>query len=227
MKELYALYNPRSNRFVIADRSYEMLKSIQFVLTHKILLYCVRVSDIENYREGILDRGRLINIGLADSNRINIAVDIHPKSEPYIRLIPNTDPIDSYHTHLVDVVSCFHQFIKVFNKEYGYFQDTMRTKSRNQKMHLEQLAEFSKLVMPDDQALLDLIKWETDYKFSIMKYLRSYKGEVFQMLYNNIDIEQSVDDIRQQIGVEFNKIPIKCHLQRYIHPKISEWLNVN
>lgn len=227
MKELYALYNPSSNRFVTTDRSYEMLKSIQFVLSHKILLYCVRVSDVENYREGLLDKGRHHKIGLADHKRLNIAVDIHPKSENYIKLMANADPVDAFHLRLADVVNFFKDFIRVFNKEYGFFQDHIRIRSRNQKMHLEQLSEFMKLLVPDDGDIQELIKWETDYKFSMMKYMRVYKGQVFQMLYKDIDIEQDIASIKQQVKEHFIKLPHMVHSARYVQPKVTEWLHAN
>jgi hypothetical protein len=227
MKELYALYNPSSNRFVTTDRSYEMLKSIQFVLSHKILLYCVRVSDVENYRDGLLDKDRHHKIGLADHKRINIAVDIHPKSENYIKLVANTDVIDDFHLRLSGVVNFFKDFIGVFNKEYGFFQDHIRIRSRNQKMHLEQLGEFMKLLVPSDDDVQELIKWETDYKFSIMKYMRSYKGQVVQMLYNDVDIEQDIATVKQQVRENFIKLPHMVHPARYVQPKVTEWLNAN
>ena len=226
-REIFALWNPRSNRFVTIDKRYELLKTIQFVLSHKILLYCVRVSDIENYRDGLLNKGRHLTIGLRDPNRVNISVDIHPKSEPNIMLEAQKGQPDEYHMHLVGVVDYFMQFIQEFNREFGYYQDVSRTRARNQKQHLEQLTEFAKLTMPDDEALLELIQFETDYKFSVMKLLRVYKGGVINMLYEDIDLECSLDDIKNQVKEKFPKLKAKTQVQRYVHPRVEEWLNAN
>ena len=225
MAELYALYNVKANKFLVTDRSYEMLKTIQFLFAHRILFYCVRLNDVRGYRDGLLSKGRHTKLGLADPQLINISTDIHPKSDGNIKFVSSPDKND-VHTKFSKQAEFYKDFLRMFNKEYGFFQDVVRTRSRTQKNALEQLSEYSRFLMPADEALRDLIKWETDYNFSAMQYLRRYKGEVIDKL-QSLDLELEVDDMIKQLKQKLNSIPVKCHPQRYITPKVVEWLNEN
>jgi len=225
MAELYALYNVRANKFVITDRSYELLKQIQFLFSHRMLFYAVRVSDVQNYREGLLGKGRYKKLGFADANRLNISTDIHPKSDDKIKLVAS-DGKNPQHEKFCEIAEFYRDFIREFNKEFGFFAEVTRTRSRTQKIALEQLGDFCKLLMPKDEPLQDLIQFEINYNFSMMKYLRQYKGNVFDILYN-IDLEKELKDIKQDIKRAFAEIPITTHPQRYITPKIVEWLDAN
>ena len=71
-----------------------------------------------------------------------------------------------------------------------------------------------------------MIKFEIDYNFSMMKYLRVYKGMVFDMIYD-IDIEQPLPEIKKAIAKGFEELPVKIHPQNWITPKIVEWINAN
>jgi len=225
MSELYALYNVRANKFIITDRSYEILKQIQFLFSHRILFYAVRISDVKNYRDGLLGKGRYKKLGFADANRIQLNTDIHPRSDDKIKLVSNPDE-NKEHERFCDLAEFYRDFIREFNKEFGFFADVTRTRSRTQKNSLEQLGEFCKLLMPDDEAIQNMIKFEIDYNFSMMKYLRTYKGMVFDLIYN-VDIEQPLPAIKKEIAKGFQEIPVKVHPQRWITPKIVEWLNAN
>ena len=225
MSELYALYNVKANKFVTTDRSYELLKQIQFLLTHRILFYAVRISDVKNYRDGLLGKGRYKKLGFADANRIQLSTDIHPKSNANLKIVSSPENNEE-HEHFCKLVEFYKDFIREFNKEFGFFADVTRTRGRTQKVSLEQLSEFCKLLMPDDEAIQDKIKFEIDYNFSMMKYLRRYKGMVFDMIYD-IDIEQPLPEIKKAIAKGFEELPVKVHPQRWITPKIVEWLNAN
>ena len=169
MSELYALYNVKANKFLVTDRSYEMLKTIQFIFSHRILFYCVRLNDVHGYRDGLLAKGRHTKIGFADPQLINISTDIHAKSDGKIKFVssPNHSDVNEKFSKQAEF---YRDFLRVFNKEYGYFQDIVRTRSRTQKNGLTQLTEYTKFLMPDDEALRNLIAQETDYNFSVMKY---------------------------------------------------------
>jgi len=225
MVELYALYNVKANKFLVTDRSYEMLKTIQFLFAHRILFYCIRLNDVRGYRDGLFSKGRHAKLGLADPQLINISTDIHPKSDGNIKFVSSPDKND-VHTKFSKQAEFYKDFLRVFNKEYGYFQDIVRTRSRTQKNGLTQLTEYTKFLMPDDEALRNLISQETDYNFSVMKYLRQFKGEVIDKL-QSLDLELGVDDMVKQLKQELNSIPVKCHTQRYVTPKVLEWLDEN
>jgi len=225
MSELYALYNVRANKFLITDRSYEILKQIQFLFSHRILFYAVRVSDVRNYRDGLLSKGRYKKLGFADANRIQLNTDIHPRSDENIKIVSNPED-NKEHERFCELAEFYRDFIREFNKEFGFFADITRTRSRTQKVSLEQFSEFCKLIMPNDKAIQDMVQFEIDFNFSMMKYLRQYKGLVFDMIYD-IDIEQPLPEVKKQIISGFKEIPVKVHPQRWITPKIVEWLNAN
>lgn len=222
-KPMYALLDTAGSKFYLVDQDIELLKLTQLILLSSRHLLTAKISSIRNYEPAMIDNSVALSWGIKTPYGIPYTFSggagfwqIRNYDDLYNWCNPITDYDLNLQRNIFLVVSLLKKADDFIRIELNRLDD------QNQN---EQLIEFSKIVMPDDTDVIDLINVDLDSAEKLKNRIKDCKKTLIKLLAsttltddsstvttnikNYFDQQENLSDIDDSFRTELVKVLTK------------------
>lgn len=176
----YALLDTIANKFYLTGEDYETLKLLQFILIPTKHLLLVNLSGINNYELQLLDNSVCLMWGLDSSltfTRPSTGSSATYKNTEYIKLKQHNIPITEADLELQKILLLL---LRILDATKNFVNDQVDL--HVDIKHTTELRKFCKIVLPDDQALQEMITIDEELILTLKTKIEECRSDVIRIL---------------------------------------------